>query len=362
MKTSHKWFILNSGGGATPPPFEWFESFASTQQPLANPLVIETEQQFTIVAQNSQMSIDGGYLRKQGSGALGTNKLRSIESIESGSGRLVGFKIIPNATQFIIGLETTSAGTISHAFQSSTSGDFYARVRGETRDIAFDYVNGNEYTLLILLKAAKGAFWIVKDGSNYYLALTDTFYNYTEHKAYMDLGPSTLLLVDWFRVNLIEALESDWPFDVDSVSAPSSSTPFTHSTNGWIHLRLGTATTSGDMLVKFRIQDANNYFLLTFRASLPHTVQLSVFIAGVETVLRTHAQMGGFVAGADLKIFLNGNSIKIWGTENAIKADITNANFTTETNGEVTSIGNGVITDIHTMPYDITSVMDPLDI
>lgn len=354
MKTSHKWFLLNSGG-ATSPPFEWFESFAQTQQPITDPLIMETGQSLTIVAQSTDLSIQDNYLRKAGTSGGANNKIRSVESVYAGAGRLYGCKVVLNNGDIVVGLETTSAGTPSYAFYTGQN-KIQPYVRFEVRDIGFSYVNDQVYHLFILLKSGAGAFWIIEDNGNYYLALHDTANNYTEHKLYYEARSSTLALVDWIRVNPVDSLASDWPFDTDALVLPSAGTSFTHDVNGWIILRLGTGTTSGNLQIKFRIQDASNYFSLVLNTS--NKLQLSVWVAGVETVLRTFAQMGALVSSQELKIFLNGSTIKIWGAESTIKANITNSNFLTATNGEVTSLGNGTISWLRSMPYDITSIIE----
>lgn len=357
MKTIlKKWFLLNSGGGATPP-FEWFESFATSQQPLADPLIIETGQQLDIVAQNSDMLIADNYLKKIGTSARPNNRIRSIESIESANGRVVGFKVIPNSADIRLGLETTTPNTTSHYF-SFNSGLIQTVDRFSAVDIGYAYVNDTIYHVFILLREGGGAFWIVIDNGVYYLINVSTFYTYTEHKLYFDFGSCTSALIDWGRVQTIESLAGLWPFDTDVKNTPSAGTIFNHNTSGWIVYKIGTKTTSGTMEIRFRVQDANNYFCIKHNPANAQ-IQLSIYIAGVETVLQAYG--GSVGAGSELKVFLNGTNIRVITNEtSSLFANVTNANFTGATSGEVEALGNGVVSNLHTMPFNITSLIESL--
>lgn len=356
MRTVLKDYWWRSGGAAAPP-YEWFESFASPQQPLDDPFIIETGQSLDIVAQDSNLLIADNYLKKIGSSARPNNRIRSIDSIEKGAGRVIGFKVIPNSADARVGLETTTPNTTSHYF-SFNSGVVSTVDRFSAVDIGYSYVNDTIYHCFILLREGGGAIWILLDNGVYYLIGVSTYYDYSEHKLYFDFGSCTSCLIDWARVNTIESLASDWPFDTDALTSPSAGTTFTHNTGGWIAYKIGTKTTSGTMEVRFRVQDANNYFCVKHRDS-DFKIQLSVYIAGVETVLQAYG--GSINATHEVRIFFNGSNIRVFTNETtALFANVTNANFASETDGEVESLGNGVISYVHTMPFNITSLISEL--
>ena len=347
-----------SGGAAAPPPFEWFESFASSQQPLANPLVIETGQSLDILSQNSEMLIADNYLKKIGASGYHNNRLRSVEAIEKGLGRLVGFKVIPNAANFQVGL--VSPTTDSHFFQLSSSGlSIQAKDLFSLIDIGYTYVNDNVYYLFILLTDQNTAYHIILDNTTYYLTCISDFVNHTNHDLYISLANSTSTLIDWVRVNTIASLASQFPFDVDALATPSALTPFEHSAgSGWILFKIIGNNTSGVIEIKFRIQDANNYMSLKINSSFQ--AQISEVVASVENVLGAYA--GVFTAGTVARIFFNGSNIRVFsGETSALKHNVTGSNFTSETDGEVTSLGNTAITYVHTMPFNITSIVGSLE-
>lgn len=311
-------------------------SFKDSQQPIPNPLLADTLQVFDVVQNGSQMLIDGGFLKKAGNLSWGQNTLKSQATINKSAGYVFSFDLIPQGGSLKFGLENLFLFYLDAVYTQIYTVSKYSSVGPK-----FVYELNKIYKVFIIIRN-NGAFWILKDGSEYYLLNCDSFNTELTMKLHVDFGTGNSSL-GCIRSKQCEF--TDWYFDTFSATNPTTGLTFTHSE--WIVFKMGTGA-NGSII--FRKQDANNYYKLSFASNLG---TLSEVVNCVETVIASN--MSGFSPTAEIKIICNGAELKIFSCETtAIKVNLTNSKFTGANQGELI-LNSGSLGYIKSMPVNVTA-------
>lgn len=312
-------------------------TFRDSEQPITNPLEADTLQLFDVTQTASQIFTEGGFIKKIGTGqSWGTNFLKQQGSINKSAGYVFSFTLIPQGGSlrfglndlFMFQLDTTKIHTVS---------------KYSVMDINYLYQQNKVYQLYIIVRN-NGAFWLIKDGTEYYLVNPDSFNVSATMKAFIDFsnGASSL-----GHIRSKQCSFSDYYFDSMSITNPQQGATFTHNQEGWLVFKIGSGVNGS---VIFRKQDANNYYKLSIASNLG---TLSEIVDGVETVL--NANMSGFSNTTEVKIFLNGSNLRIFNSETSnLKVNITNSKFTSAVNGEIPTL-TGSLGYIKSMPLNVTA-------
>lgn len=130
-----------------------------------------------------------------------------------------------------------------------------------------------------------------------------------------------------------------------------SSQSFTHESNFLGYTVIDTLPASGQIEIRFRMQDSSNYWQATVDSS--GTLDLDQVTAGVVTPRGTSA--GIVTAGERIGVLAYGNIISLFDSSNRRVNYNSASSFSTETDGMVASLGTGGnISDISTFPRNIT--------
>lgn len=131
----------------------------------------------------------------------------------------------------------------------------------------------------------------------------------------------------------------------------SSSDTFVHEANALIDFVATTIPTAGQIEVRFRVQDSNNYYQVTVDSS--GVLDLDEVVSGTPTQRGTWT--GPVVSGNRIVVVAVGASIKIVvGTQ--LRISYASAGpFQSETDGEIETLGTGgAVSDLITWPRDLT--------
>lgn len=136
---------------------------------------------------------------------------------------------------------------------------------------------------------------------------------------------------------------------------------FVHNANGYLMFSIGTLSTVGDMKIRFRIQDANNYWQLVLTTT--GRLQLNEVVAGTPT---QRADVAGFASNHWAHIICDGATIRVlsgaFGAEAQRFTYASATNFMTATGGQIESAGNQVFGDFYIFPlYTPNTVTQQFD-
>jgi len=125
---------------------------------------------------------------------------------------------------------------------------------------------------------------------------------------------------------------------------------FTHEANALIEFVVATVPSAGQIELRFRIQDATNYWQVTVDSA--GNLDLDEVVAGVVTQRGTSAAV--IVNGDRIVIQMHGTNVKIF-EANTIRINYAAAtNFQTKTDGELETESDGAVTDIISWPRTIS--------
>lgn len=356
-------------------PFRFWAAFEQTDAtPITSPLPVYSKDSMVVTQDASNLQIIDNVLLKESSGTPAGN-FTIGRGIPRKKGKCIAFRVKKIGTNgtFQLGFYSASTGNNPVHRIAVSASKFLMFDRYSAYDINFSSVDDTYYHCFIVLRD-NGAYWFLQSGENYYLMLVTSAYNLSPVYEYAALGggsssPKTHL--DWIReTQLYGDFLNDWITTTDSISDAVDTDTFIHNTSGWIIFYLATKTTSVDIEIRFRIQDASNYLKLTFDSS--NNGKLWKTVAGFDTQLGSTATL---TQGVEYKIFLNGADIRVFNSlSSPLAISATESSFSGETNGQVVSQGTGGnITYLKTLPFattdngilsqfeEITSVSDPVD-
>ena len=161
-------------------------------------------------------------------------------------------------------------------------------------------------------------------------------------------GASNLVMDNWRVVDLPAPWNSDYGIVTQRVSGVvPDDQAFTHAADALIEFTVATLPASGQIEVRFRIQDASNYWQVTVDSS--GTVDLDEVVAGTPTQRGTLAS--AISAAERVTIRLEASAIKVYGGVTQEINYASASNFATATSGKVETLGTGgVISDLIAWP------------
>jgi hypothetical protein len=166
-------------------------------------------------------------------------------------------------------------------------------------------------------------------------------------------APNCDVLADCRVAQLSTPFDSDFGIATDHLSgARTAGDTFTHEADAWLQFVVQTLPSAGQIEVRFRVQDASNYWQVTVDSA--GDVDLDEVVAGAPTQRGTKA--GTVANGHRVSVRMVDDQINVY-SQNAGSpgnADISYSsatNFKTETDGELETEGTGgAVTDIVTWP------------
>lgn len=335
-------------------PFRFWAAFEQTDAtPVTSPLPVYSKDTMVVVQDSANLSIIDNTLKKEGTGAMANNFLTG-KGIPRKRGRCVAIRVKKiNINGFCaIGFLGSSGNAQIIISNSKIAG----KEVNSVVDIDFTITDDTYYNCFIVLRDA-GAYWFLQSGQNYYLLLVSARASVSPLYEYISLGGgsgSPIVTVDWYREKQLSGYFLDeWIPVTDSITDAVNGDPFTHDTSGWILFYLQTKSSSANIQIKFRIQDASNYLLLEINST--NVGKLYRVDAGVPTDIGGVAP-NAMGPGQEYKIFINGSTIKVFGAlTNPLLFAVTENAFISETDGEITSLGTGGnITYVKALPFVIT--------
>jgi hypothetical protein len=268
------------------------------------------------------------------------------------------------ATKSMLGFDTNQASTLEeNSFHTDNSGSIIqARCGGASIILPVTFLTNTDYTCEVILRSS-GAFFIWNDELLWVDASRSTATIYPaliagDHSAG---GP-----VLSFASARVAQLPSPWTSDANiytqSLSgARSPGDTFTHEANCLIEFIVATVPSAGQIEMRFRVQDASNYWQATIDNT--GTIDLDEVAAGVVTQRATRAN--AVSNGQRVVITCRGSTIRVQETsESADVAAYTSAsNFATETDGELETEGTGgsvsnIIAWPMTLPAGAKAILD----
>lgn len=209
------------------------------------------------------------------------------------------------------------------------------------------------YTLAIVLRAA-GAHYLRLNGTDWdvlYVINTGTdnplYVGATQYAA-------TTIDIGGIRVAQLGAPwnASDYGIATQRLAgARSAGDTFTHEANCLIEFTVATLPIADQIELRFRVQDATNYWQVTVDGA--GNLDLDEVVAGVVTQRGTAA---GVVANSDrIVIVADGTTIRVFEANTQRITYAAAANFQTETDGELETEGTGgAVTDIVSWPRTLS--------
>jgi hypothetical protein len=119
-------------------------------------------------------------------------------------------------------------------------------------------------------------------------------------------------------------------------TTPSSPDAFTHTADFTMQITVAAFPSAGNAIIKFREQDATNYWRLLVQAG--GAVVLQEVVAGGAT---THASVSGLSNGVIISMTALDETVKVFDDGNLSFTYASASNFKTETSGEISSLGTG---------------------
>jgi hypothetical protein len=313
--------------------------------PLGSPLACDVLGQWTVTDTENKLSISDGKLNFAPNAVADFGVPRAFTNIPT--------KKVTGTC--LVGKGLTKTGNCFLGFgASAAAAPTMLSFRHETAAMTL-FVNGNVVTTvssappdIVITLSTNAAFFFGKvSGAWKLLYVSFRTYNtvYAGFTAYSATGT-----VEKMAVYTLPA-----PFNTDYglatyrfAGAIPDGTTFTHNPNAGIGV---TATTlAASQVVKFRVQDANNYWAVNVAADGSFT--LSEVVAGTPTTRGT-AAASSIANGQRLGIIADAATIRVLAND-VSKIYYTGAtNFQTATAGSV-SIGTGAISDLACWPVEIT--------
>ncbi len=319
--------------------------------PIASPRTAEPGPgTLTVVDTNSVMPIVSGVLHVNGTVAANNGVLS--EQFSRVDGRVFAWIVsdrtsINENARFGFANGDLSGSTIDIGFdwQSSTV------IRIKTGVSIIDTTTIGTATQFAAIMFAAGGALLYHDGTNW---KTLWIYNSpsTAQYAKMSLAPSAFnFKTDNWRVHdSVDLVKSAIATDVLSGSV-SAGTTFTHEADCIIEFVVTDLGTAANTKIKFRQQDANNYWSISIWQT--GTFRLIETIAGANTV-RANGGDGTLSGGERCVIISDGSTIKGYANSTLTWTYTSATNFQSETSGKVELNTGGVVSDIITWPRTLS--------
>lgn len=352
--------VLSAGG---PKISTWYvnDTFSTDDAaPLGSPRTAEPGPGSWTVAENDgELSISGGALNlpDQATAALGDLMLVGA----SGLTRAAGLAMATRATAtesgnvYLCGFLNDPAGNATSTFDELVHLSSSIAIRSAEGDLAKSITIANHtntaFKYAVILRAA-GAFF-VRDGQLFAVNnAANAATVYPNIQAYTAV--STL---DYAKIGQLGGpwLDTYGPGALHTSGSIAASTAFTHEANCLIYFTVTNRGTAGSSIIKFRVQDASNYWKLTIASD--GSADLTEVVAGAETSRGT-AVAGVFTNGERGYIscgFDSDNKIGV-GDSAAERINYTSAtNFATATSGVVATLAtDAVLSNLEIYPVDLS--------
>jgi hypothetical protein len=309
-----------------------------------------TAGRLTILDTESKLSISGGRLQVAGGRAtpvLGDPGLKQVAPTNVGFGRVPGRAFLHKSNRTTSGGTWRTGWSISAVATSPTTGVLHNA--DQTMNII---VNGSaavatgqsmalntEYDLAYVLRAT-GCFILINGGA--FSAWTLLWVTNVETQGavwgHLANNNSVGTWGDYRIVSQLGApLNSDYGIATQRLVTPAASTAFTHTADAHIEATVTTLPSAGTIDLRFRQQDASNYWQVTISST--GALTLNEVVAGTPTQRATAA--AAVANGNRVYLVLNGSSIKAW-SNNVLKWTYASASgFATATGGLLNSLGTG---------------------
>jgi len=234
-------------------------------------------QSATITDSSNQLSVTGAQLKQTGAPATAFTDPRVVApSHVRAAGRALLGKINNNLAM-MFGLNNANTGNTGNyvygAFLGTTSMNAYS-ISGTTSVQVATITSATDYQVMILEDGTTGAHLFIKGGTEYpswtYLF---SFLTYTDSPLFPTVGYSSngTRYVDWWRViDLPSPFNSTFGWATLVQASPASGTDYAGDADGNYTLTVtapGTlaGTTAIGVELRYRVQDANNFWTAYFR-------------------------------------------------------------------------------------------------
>lgn len=300
----------------------------------------------------------------------------NLLSLSSGSAVIAGMTVSTSDPRLYIGEVTRSAGIAMGAvLRYAASGGRALIGFGQTAaptlerfSMASSLLSANnvfigpaahetDYTISIILRST-GAFYIVSGGefgsSHRLVRVTSSDNTATLYPAVSVSSSNSASSCSEMKVAQLGGpwLDTYGPGALHTSGAVAASTSFTHEANFFASFTLTNNGSAGDTVIKFRMQDATNYWKLTIGND--GAADLSEVVAGSATSRGT-AAAGVFADGETIQILVYDTKIYVIEVNSTRISYTSAANFQTATAGELTSLAtDAVVSNLELYPVDLS--------
>lgn len=325
--------------------------------PLASPRTAEPGPgTLTLVQTDGQFSISGGALQipTQATPVVGDLGLYS-----SGLSRVAGRTVLGSLTKtggtfwpflgwHINTLLAAASPSIGFSLQLVGTNDIYAH-QATGAFLVASHALATEYQTAVVLRSS-GGYVLFKGGAFSEWTLLWVFFGQTTTPVYAVLSNfSGVAVLDNLRVTDLPApWNTDYGIATQRLSGSrSAGDTFAHEANALIEATVTTRPSAGQLELRFRVQDANNYWQITVDST--GALDLDEVVAGVVTQRGTAA---GVIANGDrIMITAAGTTIRVYEADTLRITYASATNFQTATAGRLETLGTaGVVSDIVSWP------------
>ena len=262
------------------------------------------------------------------------------------------FSVVTHVNGPYIGFSALSSPTANSNIAVYTSGNVITgRFYGQSDVNLLPYSNGEQITGVVILQTNRATILIKKAGVWYvgYVSLAGS----TNYRAFVGNYSSIGISVDFLRTLMLPApFSTDYGFASQQLAgARSAGDTLTHAANCLLEWTQTAIPSALQTEVRFRIQDATNYWQVTVDST--GALDLDEVVAGTPTQRGTAA---GVIANGDrIVVIADGTTIRVY-EANTLRITYTSAaNFATATAGKLETEGTGgSVSDLVSWPRTLT--------
>ena len=302
----------------------------------------------------STLALSGGYM--QTSGRVGPmDPSLTLGSLAAQTGRaLFALMVIPATGSYHVGWDDATIGWLSNAiFWGNANVGFYV---GAAIVALAGLANESEVWGACIQHAGGMVFAFRSLAGTWYLVPSDVAAPnpaYPRAGAYANVPTGAVNALSSLRVaDVGGAWANDYGVATQRLAgARSAGDTFVHEANCWLEFTVTTLPAAGQIEVRFRIQDATNYWQVTVDDA--GTLDLDEVVAGVVTQRGTSAAT--ITNGETVRVSAIGTTITVRDGYTSKIAYAAAVNFQTETDGELEAEGTGgAVSDIKLWPWIIS--------